>query len=154
MNNFLVLKLFKKNSVPHLLGPKWDKCSGCWWKSLTKIWSASKIKLTILLLMSNSTIYCQGNWSIAASNKLKIKTYFFPRYANDVIAKCAFGVTVNSMKDENNEFYEMGAKFLQFNRKATFKFFLFSSIPKIMKVKISHIPSENIFLTILLIFSS
>lgn len=65
----------------------------------------------------------------------KEKRNIFLRYANDVVAKCAFGVTVNSFKDRNNDFYEMGSKFLSMNRTVGLKLFLYSSFPKLMAVR-------------------
>lgn len=32
----------------------------------------------------------------------------FSRYANDVIANCAFGIKCDSLNEKNNEFYAMG----------------------------------------------
>ncbi|XP_017782407.1 PREDICTED: cytochrome P450 9e2-like [Nicrophorus vespilloides] len=39
----------------------------------------------------------------------------FSRYANDVIATCAFGIKVDSLQETNNEFYQMGKKATDFN---------------------------------------
>lgn len=41
---------------------------------------------------------------------------FFTRIANDIIATCAFGLKVESVKDRDNEFYTMGKKMMNFNR--------------------------------------
>ncbi|KXJ73273.1 hypothetical protein RP20_CCG016136 [Aedes albopictus] len=40
----------------------------------------------------------------------------FGRVANDVIATCAFGLEVESLKNRENEFYVTGKKMLNFNR--------------------------------------
>uniref|UniRef100_A0A8D8HDK2 Cytochrome P450 9e2 n=1 Tax=Culex pipiens TaxID=7175 RepID=A0A8D8HDK2_CULPI len=39
----------------------------------------------------------------------------FQRYGNDVIATVAFGIEVDSMRDYNNEFFEMATKMLSFS---------------------------------------
>ncbi|CAH0723083.1 unnamed protein product, partial [Brenthis ino] len=55
------------------------------------------------------------------------------RYANDVIASCAFGIKVDSHSDENNEFYEMGKAASNFTFKQILLAFLGSSFPRIIK---------------------
>ncbi|XP_063825325.1 uncharacterized protein LOC135074873 [Ostrinia nubilalis] len=55
------------------------------------------------------------------------------RYANDVIASCAFGLRVNSHAEPNNEFYSVGKKALNFGYKAILKFLGFFLIPGVMK---------------------
>ncbi|XP_018336205.1 cytochrome P450 9e2 [Agrilus planipennis] len=58
----------------------------------------------------------------------------FRRYATDVIATTAFGITCNSVKDRNNEFYIMGLDVSNFNGIRALKFFLYSSSPAICKI--------------------
>ncbi|CAG9785905.1 unnamed protein product [Diatraea saccharalis] len=55
------------------------------------------------------------------------------RYANDVIASCAFGIKIDSMVDENNEFYQMGREASSFNFRQLVLFFLSQNFPKIMQ---------------------
>lgn len=55
------------------------------------------------------------------------------RYSNDVIAKCAFGITLNSLKDRDNEFYTMGINFVRFSKWSEIKFFLYSAMPAVAK---------------------
>lgn len=38
----------------------------------------------------------------------------FSRFANDVVATCAFGLAVDSVKDKDNEFYVNGKKMMNF----------------------------------------
>ncbi|XP_068631672.1 cytochrome P450 9e2-like [Battus philenor] len=56
------------------------------------------------------------------------------RYANDVIASCAFGLKVDSHSDQNNMFYQMGKVASTFNYKQLLKFFALTSWPNISKV--------------------
>ncbi|XP_017776436.1 PREDICTED: cytochrome P450 9e2-like [Nicrophorus vespilloides] len=59
----------------------------------------------------------------------------FTRYTNDVIATCAFGVTCNSIKHRNNEFYLMGklaTNFMGFWK--NLKLILYIMMPKLFKV--------------------
>lgn len=57
----------------------------------------------------------------------------FTRFANDVIATCAFGIQVNSLKDPENEFFVMGRDVTNFSGLRSLKFFGFINVPKLMK---------------------
>nr|ULR85442.1 cytochrome P450 [Spodoptera frugiperda] len=56
------------------------------------------------------------------------------RYANDVIASCAFGLKVDSQTEQNNEFYVMGKAATNFNFLQILKFFLILNIPRVTKM--------------------
>uniref|UniRef100_A0A182W957 Cytochrome P450 n=1 Tax=Anopheles minimus TaxID=112268 RepID=A0A182W957_9DIPT len=57
----------------------------------------------------------------------------FTRYANDVIATCAFGIKVDSLKNAENDFYLNGKKMMAFNRPIVLlKFMAFRIVPKLM----------------------
>lgn len=56
------------------------------------------------------------------------------RYANDVIASCAFGLKVNSHKDQDNQFYAMGKVAAAFDFRAILIIFALNSIPALSKV--------------------
>nr|DAD54441.1 TPA_exp: cytochrome P450 enzyme 39 [Aphis glycines] len=59
----------------------------------------------------------------------------FCRYTNDVIATCAFGISINSMEDKNNDFYILGRKSIDFEGNlVTLKFILVEIFPKISKL--------------------
>ncbi|KAJ8729802.1 hypothetical protein PYW07_016840 [Mythimna separata] len=53
------------------------------------------------------------------------------RYANDVIASCAFGLKVDSHNDVDNEFYAMGKLSSTFNFRQVLIFFIISNAPKV-----------------------
>nr|CAZ65619.1 cytochrome P450 [Cnaphalocrocis medinalis] len=54
------------------------------------------------------------------------------RYANDVIASCAFGLKVDSQTDTENHFYVMGKNTTAFNFRQILTFFALANFPKIM----------------------
>ncbi|XP_053669096.1 probable cytochrome P450 9f2 [Anopheles marshallii] len=57
----------------------------------------------------------------------------FTRFANDVIATCAFGIKVDSLKNADNDFYVNGKKMLAFNRPyAMIKLIGLRLVPKLM----------------------
>ncbi|CAK1596650.1 unnamed protein product [Parnassius mnemosyne] len=56
------------------------------------------------------------------------------RYANDVIASCAFGLKVDSHSDKSNIFYKMGKIAATFNFKQLLKVFAMTSFPTVTKI--------------------
>ncbi|XP_065167280.1 cytochrome P450 9e2-like [Atheta coriaria] len=59
----------------------------------------------------------------------------FTRFANDVIATCAFGITVDSLKEPENEFYMNGKEATNFaGLKQTMKFLLNIAAPKVAQL--------------------
>ncbi|XP_022819612.1 cytochrome P450 9e2-like [Spodoptera litura] len=56
------------------------------------------------------------------------------RYANDVIASCAFGLKVDSHNDKNNTFYALGKETSSFNFRQMMTFFLLINAPALAKL--------------------
>lgn len=56
------------------------------------------------------------------------------RYANDVIASCAFGLKVDSHTNKDNEFYKMGKLAANFDFLQMLKLMFMSSCPTVSKV--------------------
>lgn len=60
---------------------------------------------------------------------------FFRRYANDVIATCAFGIKVNSFDQPDNEFYANGKKLIDFSSlKAIIKMTITDKLPTVARI--------------------
>uniref|UniRef100_A0A2A4JEN6 unspecific monooxygenase n=1 Tax=Heliothis virescens TaxID=7102 RepID=A0A2A4JEN6_HELVI len=55
------------------------------------------------------------------------------RYANDVIASCAYGLKVDSHTDRDNQFYAMGRSLFAFSFRTMIMFFVLLNAPKIAK---------------------
>ncbi|XP_022836828.1 cytochrome P450 9e2-like, partial [Spodoptera litura] len=55
------------------------------------------------------------------------------RYANDVIASCAFGLKVDSHNDKNNNFYALGKETSSFNFRQMMACFLLVNAPALAK---------------------
>ncbi|XP_026752919.2 cytochrome P450 9e2 isoform X2 [Galleria mellonella] len=75
------------------------------------------------------------------------------RYANDVIASCAFGLKVDSHMQEKNEFYEKGKTASAFGFRQMLMFFLFISFPRLMsKLKLTLFTKDttNFFINLVL----
>lgn len=63
------------------------------------------------------------------------------RYANDVIASCAFGIKVNSQFEVDNEFFMMGKETVSsFNFNQMIKFFVLSNFPNVASVSMLYFP--------------
>lgn len=58
----------------------------------------------------------------------------FSKYTNDVIANCAFGIKCNSLLQENNEFYSMGAYIASPTPLRVIGGILFGIFPKVFEV--------------------
>ncbi|XP_051170750.1 cytochrome P450 9e2-like [Leptopilina boulardi] len=66
------------------------------------------------------------------NNKIRDIKDCFTRYTNDVIATCAFGINVDSMKNPKNEFYLMGIDVTD-PVKMSIKFIFLRMFPKLLK---------------------
>lgn len=58
----------------------------------------------------------------------------FTRYTNDVIAATTFGLKIDSLREQNNQFYRMGKAYAKLNGAAFFKVFLFTIFTTPMKL--------------------
>lgn len=68
----------------------------------------------------------------------------FCRFTNDIIANCAFGISVNSLIDENNEFYTNGILFSKPSKLMILKTAFCMAVPKLFKLlRISLFPKEQ-----------
>lgn len=126
--------LFGKNLFS-LRGERWRDVRTL----LSPAFTSSKMK-AMFKLMSN----CAANFAdylartTPDKNIMEMKNSF-TRYTNDVIATCAFGISIDSMRNPDNEFYIYGKEATTFDFKRTVKFFLVRSMPiatKILGIKI------------------
>ncbi|XP_077284623.1 cytochrome P450 9e2-like [Arctopsyche grandis] len=68
----------------------------------------------------------------------------FTRNGNDVIASTAFGLKVDSLKDDMNEFYRMGKEATDFAGFQYIKILLFTSFPRFMKFTGMTLYKDNV----------
>ncbi|XP_055381583.1 probable cytochrome P450 9f2 [Condylostylus longicornis] len=59
---------------------------------------------------------------------------FFTLFTNDAIASVAFGLDVNSLEDNNNEFYRMGKNCMTFSTWDVIKFVMYGASKKIFRL--------------------
>ncbi|XP_075973973.1 cytochrome P450 9e2-like [Anticarsia gemmatalis] len=76
------------------------------------------------------------------------------RYANDVIASCAFGLKVDSHYEQNNEFYVMGRNTFQFRLRELITVLALINLPKkiskLLKLDFMSVSSQKFFKKIIL----
>lgn len=68
----------------------------------------------------------------------------FTKYSNDVIATCAFGISVNSMKNPDNDFYVFGKKATNFEGWRGLRLMLNSNFPNLSKLLRIKVYEENV----------
>ena len=138
-DNFLDHQSFLDAEIDPLFGKSVSFLKGDRWKvmrnTLSPSFTASKMKFIFELIAKCSRDFVQ--YFIDHPNEAKfIETKdAFTRYTNDVIATTAFGISINSMRNRDNEFYRRGkdaTSFLSIFR--MIKFLGFRACPKIMKL--------------------
>ncbi|KOB74837.1 Cytochrome P450 [Operophtera brumata] len=101
--------------------------------------TSSKMKLMLPLIVEVGE-----QMNKALKTKIENSGDLTTRYANDVIASCAFGLKVDSHTDVDNSFYATGKKTFNFNFKMLLMFFGFVAVPKLMNLfKISLFSEES-----------
>ncbi|XP_019532375.3 probable cytochrome P450 9f2 [Aedes albopictus] len=113
-----------------LTGQKWKTMRA----TLSPAFTGSKMKLMFELIVECSealvAYYREQGDDVAKEWDMKD---VFARFANDVIATCAFGIKVNSSSDRDNEFYRKGKEMMVFtNLKTRLKILGYSFAPKLM----------------------
>ncbi|XP_011150787.1 cytochrome P450 9e2-like [Harpegnathos saltator] len=132
-------KSFASEEVDPLFGKNVFSLRGNRWKemrnTLSPSFTASKMKAMFELVSKCS---CQFAEYLADHPELctSIDTKeVFRRYTTDVIATSAFGISVNSMKDRNNEFFIRGLEATDFGSfKSLLKFIFLRASPRLGKM--------------------
>ncbi|XP_067212815.1 cytochrome P450 9e2-like [Linepithema humile] len=121
--------LFGKNLFS-LRGERWRQIRFL----LSPAFTSSKMKNMFKLMSDCSAKF--GNYlaQLPPEQKTMETKDAFTRYTSDVIATCAFGITVDSMRNPNNEFYVYGKEATTFDSIALLKFYIFRSLPWLARV--------------------
>ncbi|EZA49458.1 hypothetical protein DMN91_009367 [Ooceraea biroi] len=118
-------------------------------RHLSPTFTSNKIKLMFGLVCK-----CAENFAnfIAAEAGSTGKTYNMKdiqcRFANDVVASCAFGIDVDSFNEPNNEFFLLGQKTMNFNGALTYKMLIsrnFPNLANLLRIKFFESKTENFF---------
>ncbi|XP_023247664.1 cytochrome P450 9e2-like [Copidosoma floridanum] len=129
-------KAFDRNADPlfgqslaFINGPKWREVRAL----LSPAFTSSKMRG-----MFGPIDMCADNFSRQFLDLYRDKEEIdtkdaFARYANDVIATCAFGVEVDSLKDRENEFYVTGRRCTDFKNIPLANLVLIKNFPSLSK---------------------
>ncbi|XP_062563395.1 probable cytochrome P450 9f2 [Armigeres subalbatus] len=102
--------LFEK-TLFGMAGPKWKSMRS----TLSPAFTGSKMRQ-----MFEFVVKCSDNMVRFYQGEPRGKQYemkdVFSRFSNDVIATCAFGIEVDSVRKRDNEFFAHGSKMFQMNR--------------------------------------
>ncbi|XP_018404336.1 PREDICTED: cytochrome P450 9e2-like [Cyphomyrmex costatus] len=127
-----------------LRGEKWRNVRTL----LSPSFTSSKMKM-MFTLMSECAVDFAKFLSMLPTDKsdMNIKEAF-SKYTNDVIATCAFGIKVNTMKDPTNKFYVYGKEATNFLGSRSLKFIFlrtFPSLGRILNIKLINDYVLNFF---------
>ncbi|XP_058065806.1 probable cytochrome P450 9f2 [Anopheles bellator] len=104
--------------------------------TLSPAFTGSKMRQMFDLIVECSTNmvkYYQGEVRNKGGPQEHEMKDVFTRFTNDVIATCAFGIKVDSLRNADNDFYTNGTKMMAFNRTSVLvKVFLLRLMPKLM----------------------
>ncbi|XP_058462588.1 cytochrome P450 9e2-like [Malaya genurostris] len=109
--------IFSK-SLFALTGQKWRNMRA----TLSPAFTGSKLRLMFDLIVEcgeNAARYYLDEARSKGPQEYEMKDVF-SRFSNDVIATCAFGFQVDSLKNPTNEFFENGRNMMNFNRISVF----------------------------------
>lgn len=122
-------------------GEKWRELRNV----LTPAFTASKMRLMFELINKCALDFSDFviDDAMKSSAEVNVKDAF-NRYTNDVIASCAFGLSVDSMRNPNNDFFLFGKKATKLQGFTFIKIFMIRSFPKLCGFFNIRVISESI----------
>jgi len=152
-DNFCDHRNFMNETLDPIASRNLFNMTGDQWREMRKLLSpsftSSKMKMMFGLMTQ-----CAENFVdfVAAQSGKAGKTYnmkdVLGRYGTDTIATCAFGISLDSFKHPNNEFYVLAQKAMTFNGWFTFKFLMqrnFLLVAKLLNIRLFGPEIENFF---------
>lgn len=104
--------------------------------TLSPAFTGSKMRMMFQLITDvaqQAVTYMKSKDDIKTGRDVDIKDYF-SHFTNDIIASVAFGIKVDSLKDENHEFFQYGKKVMKFDGWKLVKFFIYMNFKFITKI--------------------
>ncbi|XP_014476504.1 PREDICTED: cytochrome P450 9e2-like [Dinoponera quadriceps] len=98
---------------------------------LSPAFTSSKMKSMFKLMSDYAADFANFVAQLPPDQKVIQTKDIFTRYTNDVIATCAFGVSVDSMRNPKNLFYVYGKEATTFNIVSFFKMYIFRMLPSV-----------------------
>ncbi|KAL0110546.1 hypothetical protein PUN28_013858 [Cardiocondyla obscurior] len=121
--------LFGKNLFS-LHGEKWRQVRSM----LSPAFTSSKMKTMFKLMSDYGAVFTSYLVNLPPEEKVIQMKDIFTRYTSDVIATCAFGINVDSMRDPENEFYIYGKEATNFNSVAFTRFYIGKVMPWVARL--------------------
>ncbi|XP_011865317.1 PREDICTED: cytochrome P450 9e2-like [Vollenhovia emeryi] len=121
--------LFGKNLFS-LQGHKWRQVRSL----LSPTFTSSKMKSMFKLMSDCGNNFANNLAQLPPEERIKEMRDVFTKYASDVIATCAFGISVDSMKNPENEFYVYGKEASNFNLISLIKLLTFRIFPWLARI--------------------
>ncbi|XP_072749236.1 cytochrome P450 9e2-like [Anoplolepis gracilipes] len=131
--------LFGKNLFA-LKGERWRQVRPL----LSPAFTSSKMKSMFKLMSECAAEFSNYLAQMPEEKRVMEIKEVFTRYTNDVIATCAFGISVDSMRNPNNEFYVYGKEATNFSTIAFLKMYLYKNLPWVAKILNIRIVREKI----------
>jgi len=113
-----------------LRGDKWREMRVL----LSPAFTASKMKAMFQLISECAVNFSEYLMNVSSDKQVMEMKDIFTRYANDVIATCAFGITVDSMRNPENDFYIFGRKATNFGVISLIKILMYQHMPSLMRL--------------------
>ncbi|XP_043480616.1 cytochrome P450 9e2-like [Leptopilina heterotoma] len=138
-DNFLDHQAFIDETMDPIFGKNVFSLKGERWRevrnTLSPSFTATKMKFMFELIEKCAKNFVQYYMEHPEMTESIESKDAFTRYTNDVIATAAFGISVDSLKDRENEFYLMGKDATAFGKGLrALKFLIFRTCPQIMKL--------------------
>lgn len=127
------------NSLLFMNGQKWRDMRA----TISPAFTGQKVR-QMLVLVAECTNNMMQHCIKSGSNDQKINIEvrdLFGRCLTDVISSCAFGLHVDSFKNEQNELFQNAQRFLRFS---TLKFLFLAIMPKLMKILNVNMTSKDV----------
>lgn len=104
---------------------------------ISPCFTTSKMKQMFVLMKEVAETFVSYYKNMKVNDTIEVEMKdALTRYGNDVIASIAFGIQINSLKEENNEFYLMGKKATNLGGFwKTLKFLGYNVVPKLYEVR-------------------
>lgn len=131
--------LFGKNLFA-LRGAKWKDIRNM----LSPAFTSSKMKSMFILMNNCAATFSEYMASLPEEQRDREMKESFNRYTTDVIATCAFGISVDSMKDPKNDFFVYGRDAANFDLIRTLKFFLLRNVPRLCRLVNMKLISDEV----------
>lgn len=137
-DNFINHRGVFDEKIDNLFGKNLYSLRGERWRSmralLSPAFTGSKMRHMFALIAEISSGYMKDLSKKVKTEKEIEFIDFTYKYANDVIAKCAFGVSINSLANPNNDYFKAGLNISRVPLSVQLKLMGYSAFPKLMSV--------------------